>query len=97
MPEKRKPQGAQITDEQIARVMREAKDVQLADEVTFKLSTSKVSISLTGLKSLWPKVRPAMLAAVSILKLFGRSAAANGIAQVIVIIDLMAGGSEIPE
>lgn len=82
----------EITQKHIDKILAEAKGAKLPAEVTSAQATAQ-SISISSFKTLWPKIRPFMLFAVSILTMFRRGDAANGISQAIAFIDMVVSGT----
>jgi hypothetical protein len=63
---------------------------------TGKPAPAPKSITVSGFARIYKeKVRPAMLTAASLLRLFKRSDSANGVMQAIAFLDLIVGG-EVP-
>lgn len=79
-----------------AAVLAEAEDVLLPGETGAQTIKATAAISLSGFKALYTKtIRPAMLLAISVLRLFRRGDSATALAQAIAFIDLWMGG-ELP-
>lgn len=79
-----------------AAVLAEAETILLPGETSAQGVKATAAISITKFKSLYTStVRPAMLLAISLLRLFRRGDAANGVAQAISYLDLIVGG-ELP-
>jgi hypothetical protein len=85
----------------VERVITDA-EKQLQQEITPDATLRAAAnppkaISLSSFKKAWPgKIRPAMLTAVSMLRLFGRAKWADYAAQAVAYIDLMIGPEEEP-
>lgn len=86
-----------ITQRAIDKVLKEAAKAQLGDERgPVSAAGAGTGFSLASFRTLWPKVRPALLLSISLLKMFRRGDMANGVAQVITVLDLIVGTGELP-
>ena len=81
-----------ITQSDINKILNEANSATLGPVGTNKASAIPQALTFAGFKALWPTVRPMVLFAVQLLKMFHRGDAANGVAQFIAFVDLIVGG-----
>lgn len=80
-----------------ASILAEAETILLPGDVGAQTVKASAAISLSGFKAIYTKtVRPAMLLGISVLRLFRRGDAANGLSQAVAFIDLWMGG-ELPQ
>lgn len=83
----------QITRAQIDAILKEAKSADIGPAGTNKAASAPAAVSISGLKTQWPKVRSAVLFVISILQMFHRGDMAAGLAQFAALMDLLVGGA----
>lgn len=81
-----------ITQSDIHKILNESNSATLGPVGSNKAAAIPQALTLAGFKALWPKVRPMVLFAVSLLQMFHRGDAANGVAQFIAFVDLIVSG-----